>query len=155
MPEQRFDTVMQSDEEGAPAFFIDVPAEVVAALGTRKRPPVVATLNGYEYRTTISVYGGRYYLPVCREIREAAGLGPGDAVAVSIALDETPRVVEPPDDFRLALEADPVARAAFERLPVSHRREYVGFIVEAKRDETRRRRIAKAVAMLREGAKEP
>ena len=151
---QRFETILQSEEEGA-AFFLEVPPKVVAALGTRKRPPVQVSLNGYEYRTTVAVYDGRYYLPVRREVREAAGLAPGKVVAVSLALDEARRQVELPEDLRLALAADPEAQAIFERLSYSHRKEYVDWVAEAKRNETRRRRLDRAVAMLKEGKKEP
>ncbi|MBI3978234.1 MAG: DUF1905 domain-containing protein [Chloroflexi bacterium] len=146
--------MVQSDGDEA-AFLVEVPAEAVAALGARKRPPVLATLNGYQYRTTISTYGGRFYLPMRREIRQAAGLRPGDAVSVNIVLDELPRLVELLDDFRLALDAEPTTRAAFERLSYTHRREYVDWILETKRDETRRRRIERAVAMIGEGKKKP
>ncbi len=154
MPVEHFTTALQRDEEGR-SIFIEVPAAVIAALGTRRRPPVRATLNGYEYRTTIAVYGGRYYLPVRREIREAAGLAPGTAVAVDLTLDEEPGEIALPEEFAQTLAADPEAGAAFARLPYGHRREFVGWIGEAKRAETRRRRAEKAVAMLREGRQEP
>jgi hypothetical protein len=154
MPEQRFTTTVGSDDPSS--LFIEVPSAVVAALGERKRPPVRVTLNGdYTYRSTISVYGGRYLLPIRREIREAVGLAPGTPVEVTLALDEEPRTVETPDDLAAALADDEEARAAFERLSFTHRREYVEWITGAKREATRTRRVAQAVEMLRNGVKTP
>lgn len=148
-----FQATMQTDDESA--FFLEVPAEVMAALGKRKRPPVAVTLNGYLHRTTVAVYGGKYYLPVRKEIRQAAGLAPGDAVAVTIALDAEPRAVDLPEDFARDLAANTEAQSAFDRLSYSHRKEYVDWIAAAKRDDTRRRRVEKALTMLAEGRKEP
>jgi hypothetical protein len=154
LSELHFETILQSEGEGG-ACFLAVPGEVVTALSAGKRPPVLATLNGYQYRTTIAVYGSRFYLGVRRDIREAAGLAPGAAVSVSLALDEAPREVELPEDFGLALAADAEAQAVFARLSFSHRREYVDWIVGAKREATRRGRLEKTVARLKEGRKEP
>lgn len=149
----QFDTTLGSDEDSA--FFIEVPGEVIAGLGKKKKPPVKVTLNGFLHRTTVSVYGEKYYLPVRKEIRLGAGLKPGDPVTVTIELDEEPRVVELPEDFGLALAADSEARVVFDKLSFTHRREYVEWITGAKRDETRVRRIEKAIKMLRDGRKEP
>jgi hypothetical protein len=89
VPEQRFVTTVGSDV--AIALFIEIPPHVIAALGAKKRPPVRVTLNGdYTYRSTVAVYGGRHYLPIRREIREAVGLAPGMSVDVALALDEDP-----------------------------------------------------------------
>ncbi|MHB1005591.1 MAG: YdeI/OmpD-associated family protein [Chloroflexota bacterium] len=147
---EAFEASLQSEGEGA-GFFLEVPAAVVVALGKGKRPPVLVTLNGYLYRTTIAVYGGRYYVGVRREVREAAGISPDAVIAVTIALDEAPRLVALPDDLRLALAANLDAEAAFARLSFTHRKEYVDWVTSAKHDETRRRRIAKTVATVREG----
>jgi hypothetical protein len=111
------------------------------------------TINGYEYRSTVAVYSNTYYLPLRREIREAAKVDFGDIVPVAIELDEEPRVVEAPADLAGALEAAPDSGAQFDRLSYSHRKEYVDWIESAKREETRRNRVATAVEMLREGKK--
>jgi uncharacterized protein YdeI (YjbR/CyaY-like superfamily) len=103
----------------------------------------------------VAVYGGRYYLPVKRALREAAGVAAGDAVVVELAADEEPRTVEPPADLAAALAADMRAHAAFAGLSYTHQREYVEWVAEAKRDETRRRRVEQAVAMLRDGRRHP
>ena len=129
---------------GADGVSIELPIDVRQAFG-RARPPVKARLNGYEYRTTVSVYGGRYYLGARREVRAAAGgLAPGDPVAVELELDTEPRVVEVPGDLAAALDREQ-ARRSFDSFPYSHQREYVDWIEEAKRPQTRERRIAKTV----------
>ena len=86
--------------------FLRVPPEVVAELGTRKRPPVRVTVGGHTFRSTVAVYGDDFYLPLNAANREAAGVAAGDAVDVTIELDEEPRVVEVPDDLAVALAAD-------------------------------------------------
>ncbi|HEX3270825.1 MAG TPA: YdeI/OmpD-associated family protein [Ktedonobacterales bacterium] len=154
MPEQRFATIVGSDDPSS--LFIVVPAEVVAALSKKKRPPVRVTLNGdYTYRSTVAVYGGRYYLPLRREIREACGLAPGMPVDVTLALDEEPRNVEVPDDLAVAFASDPEARAVFDRLSFTHQREYVEWFTSAKREATRMRRVAQTLEMLHSGVKTP
>jgi hypothetical protein len=154
VPEQRFTTIVGSD--GPSSLFIVVPPEVIAALGEKKRPPVRVTLNGdYTYRSTVSVYGGRYYLPIRREIREVCGLAPGLPVEVTLALDEEPRQVEIPDDLAAAFAGDPGAQDAFDRLSFTHRREYVEWVTSAKREATRTRRVAQTLEMLRKGVKSP
>jgi hypothetical protein len=136
---------------GKTATGIEVPASVVESLGAGKRPAVTATLNGYSYRTTLGVMGGRTLLPVSAEHRAAAGVVAGDEVDVSLELDTAPRVLEVPDDLGAALVASPAAQAAFDGLSYSGRRRYVLSVEGAKTDETRRRRIAKAVTDLAAG----
>jgi hypothetical protein len=148
MPEQRFTTTVGTDD--SQALFIAIPSAVIEALGAKKRPPVRVTLNiGYTYRSTVAVYGGRYYLPIRREIREAAGLAPGMPLEVTLALDEAPRTVEAPADLAVALALDPEAQAAFDQLSYTHRKEYVKSITSAKRETTRQRRIQLILARLR------
>jgi bacteriocin resistance YdeI/OmpD-like protein/uncharacterized protein DUF1905 len=132
---------------------IEVPAGIVEALGAGKRPPVRATVNGYMFRTTVAVYGGKFYVGLRKDIRQASGVRPGQRVEVGLEVDEDPREVEVPSDFARALGADPEAKAAFEALSFTHRKEHVQSIVEAKKEETRRRRIDKALQMLRAGPK--
>lgn len=147
MPE-RFDTTLQV--EGRTATFFEVPLDVPAIFG-RARPPVRVTIGDHTYRSTIAVYGGRYFLPLNRQNREAAGVAAGEQVSVELEADLEERNVEVPDDLRAALDGDDEARSAFESLSYTHRREYADWIVEAKRDETRRRRIAKTLERLRSG----
>lgn len=86
------------------------------ALGGGKKPAVNVTLNGYRYRSTLGVMGGRSMIPVSAEHRGRAGLGAGDSVNVTLELDDTPREAVVPDDLQAALAAHPAARAAFEKL---------------------------------------
>jgi hypothetical protein len=136
---------------GKTATGLEVPAEVVDALGAGKKPPVRVTIGGHTYRSTVAVMGGRYLLPLSAENRAAAGVAAGDEVDVDAELDTEPREVAVPADLTAALEGDDAAREAFERLAYSHRRRHVLAIEEAKTPVTRRRRVTKALEMLREG----
>ena len=86
-----------------------MPADVVAALGAGKRPPVVVNVNGYEYRSTVAPMGGKYLLPFSAERRKESGIGGGDAIDVELTVDTAPRTVEVPDDLQAALDASPAA----------------------------------------------
>jgi hypothetical protein len=128
-----------------------VPREVVASLGQRKRPPVRVTIGEYTYRSTVAVYGDEFFLPLNALDRTKAGVAAGDQIDVDIELDTEPREVTVPADLASALDHDARAKQQFDGLSYSHKREYVNWIEEAKRAETRQRRIAKAVEMLSEG----
>ncbi|NHC13697.1 YdeI/OmpD-associated family protein [Motilibacter deserti] len=136
---------------GKTATGLPVPEEVVQALGGGKRPAVVVTIGGHTYRTTVAPMGGRYFVPLAAEHRTAAGVAAGDEVEVEVEPDTAPREVVVPDDLGAELVADAVARAAFETLAYSHRKEWVRWIEEAKKPETRAARVAKTVGSLREG----
>ncbi|MDQ4125805.1 MAG: YdeI/OmpD-associated family protein [Actinomycetota bacterium] len=145
----RFQTTVELG--GKTATGIEVPPEVVDALGSGKRPAVTVTINGYTYRSTIASMGGRFMLPLSAENRTAAGVAAGDAVDVDVELDTAPRTVEVPDDLRRALAGDAAAKERFESLPYSHRKEHVRALESAKKPETRERRLAKTLEMLRRG----
>jgi uncharacterized protein YdeI (YjbR/CyaY-like superfamily) len=101
-------------------------------------------------------YGGVDYMGLNREVRDGAGVeAAGERVEVEVELDDEPRVVEVPDDLARALRGEKDARDAFERLSYTHRKEYVRWIEEAKRDETRRSRIERTISMLTAGVKTP
>jgi hypothetical protein len=134
--------------EGKTATYIEVPLDVPAVFG-RERLPVRGTLKGAPLRSTIAKYGDTYFMPVNRELREDAGAVAGETVEVELELDTKPRSVRLPKDLAAALDDE--ARAAFDRMSHTHRKEYVEWIKEAKRAETRQRRIAKAVELIREG----
>jgi Bacteriocin-protection, YdeI or OmpD-Associated/Domain of unknown function (DUF1905) len=127
---------------------IEVPAEVVAALDAGKRPPVVIDVNGYQYRSTIAPMGGKYLLPFSAERRKESGIEGGDAIDVDLTLDTTPRTVDVPDDLQSALNASAVAAAAWEKLSYTHKKEHVRSVLDAKKAETRTRRVAAVVAKL-------
>jgi hypothetical protein len=136
---------------GKTATGIQVPDDVVEKLGSGKRPPVVVTIGGYTYRTTVAPMGGDYWIPLAAEHREAAGVAAGQEVDVDLELDTAPREVALPDDLDAALDDD--ARAAYERLSFSHRKEWVRWIEEAKKPETRTARVEKTVQGLKVGKK--
>ena len=115
---------------GRTATGIPVPAEVLEKLGAGKRPPVVVTVAGYSYRTTVAPYSGSYFVPLAAEHREAAGVQAGQDVDVDIELDSAPRVVELPEDLSSAM--DDTARATFDRLAFTHQKEWVRWVEEAR-----------------------
>jgi Bacteriocin-protection, YdeI or OmpD-Associated/Domain of unknown function (DUF1905) len=127
---------------------IEVPADVVAALDAGKRPAVVVNVNGYEYRSTVAPMGGKYLLPFSADRRKESGIQGGDAIDVELTLDTAPRTVEVPDDLQSALNASPTAAAAWEKLSYTHKKEHVQSVLDAKKAETRARRIAAVVAKL-------
>jgi hypothetical protein len=136
---------------GKTATGLQVPDDVVTALGSGKRPAVVVTVGAYTYRTTVAPMGGSYWIPLAAEHREAAGVAAGEEVDVRVELDTSPREVAVPDDLDAAL--DGAARSAFDGLAYSHRKEWVRWVEEAKKPETRAARIEKTAASLREGKK--
>ena len=136
---------------GKTATGLRVPDDVVDALGGGKRPPVQVTVGGYSYRTTVAPMGGAYFAPLAAEHREAAGLAAGQEVDVRLELDTAPRETPLPDDLDAALDDD--ARTFFSSLAPSHRKEWVRWVEEAKKPDTRAARIEKTAASLREGKK--
>ncbi len=134
--------------EGKNATGISIPAEVIAALGTNKKPQVTVSLNGYSYRSTVAAYGDRFLLPLSQAHREASGLGAGDEVEVTLELDLEPRTVEVPADLTAAMSEKAGATEAFDTLAFSKRKELARQVEDAKTPETRSRRIAGIVAKL-------
>ncbi len=135
---------------GKTATGLEVPADVVTALGAGRRPPVTVTVGGHTYRSTVAPMAGSYWLPLAAEHRTAAGIAAGDTVEVDVELDEAPRVVEVPADLAAALDAEPEARRRFDALSYSNQRRHVLAVEGAKAEATRARRVAAAVATLRE-----
>jgi Bacteriocin-protection, YdeI or OmpD-Associated/Domain of unknown function (DUF1905) len=133
---------------GKTATGIEVPEDVVAGLGDSKRPAVTVSIGAHSYRTTVSRMGGHYLIPLSAENRTAAGVAAGDVVTVEIEPDAAPRTVEVPADLETALDAG--TRAYFDGLAFTHRKEWVRWIEEAKRPETRADRVAKTVVALQE-----
>jgi hypothetical protein len=127
---------------------IEVPAEVLDALGAGKRPPVSITVNGYTYRSTVASMGGKYLLPFSAERRSESGISGGDAIDVVLELDTAPRVVDVPEDLRTALNGSPDAEAAWAKLSYSQQKAHVTSVSGAKAAETRERRVAAVVTKL-------
>jgi hypothetical protein len=134
----------------AAAFVLD--DEQVAIVGEgAKRFPARATINGAVLRTTVTKMRGEYLFGLSRAAREQAGIEASDIVTFTLELDTEPPTVEVPDVLAAALDADPQAQAAFAALARTHRKEFARWVAEAKRQETRERRIAKTLEMLHEG----
>jgi hypothetical protein len=131
---------------------LEIPPEIVEALGAGKRPTVAITINGHSWRSRVAIMRGRYLLGLSNANRHAAGVVTGDEVEVDVEYDAEPRVVVEPADFAQALDADPLARAAYNRLSYGLKLQQVRAIESAKKPETRTRRIEKALAMLRDQA---
>ena len=136
---------------GKTATGIEVPGDVVAALGSGNRPAVTVTVGGHSYRTTVARMGGRFLVPLSAENRTAAGVAAGDQVEVHIELDSGGREVAVPGDLAAALAQDGTARANFDGLSFTHRKEWVRWIEEAKKPETRATRLDRTVESLRAG----
>jgi hypothetical protein len=136
---------------GKTATGIPVPADVVEALGAGRRPAVRVTIGDHTYRSTIASMGGRFMLPISAENREAAGVAAGAEVEVGVELDTAPREVTVPPDLAEALGRDTDARRFFDGLSFSQQQWHVLRVEGAKKPETRDRRVADSVAMLREG----
>jgi hypothetical protein len=137
-------TIVVNDGGGA---WVEVPGEVIAALGGGGRIPVLATFDGIAYRGSIASMGGCMALGILKSIRGELGKGDGDGVTVTVERDGGVRTVEVPADFAVALEEAGLTEV-FDGLSFSHRREHVNAINDAKKPETRVRRIAKAVEMI-------
>jgi hypothetical protein len=148
-PTVRFRTTLEGT--GKNTTGIVVPDDLVAQLGKGKKPPVQVTVGGHSWRSTVAVMGGRFMVGVSAENRAKAGVAAGDDIEVELVLDEAPREIEVPADLAAALDAEPAARTFFDGLSFSLKRYHVEQVTGAKTDETRQRRIAKSVDLLKQG----
>lgn len=142
----KFRSIVEPPE---PMRGLEVPPEVVAALGEGSRPPVTITINEHSWKSRVALLRGRHLIGLSHANRRAADVEIGEEIEVELELDTEPRVVVEPADFAQALDDDPVARAAYDHLTYSRKREHVRAIESAKKPETRQRRIEKAIATLR------
>lgn len=138
-----FDATLTAARQGG--AYVEVPADVIEAIGGGKRIVVRATFDEVPYRGSVVSMGGVMALGVRKAIREQLGKRPGDTVAVTVERDDQPRPIVVPDDLAAALDAAG-ARSAFDALSPSHRREHVQAIEDAKRPPTRAKRVDAAVA---------
>jgi hypothetical protein len=140
-------------QKRGPAAAVVLSEEQVAEVGEgAKRFPVKATVAGHTWRGSVARMKGEFLLGLNREVREAAGVEAGDEVAVELALDSEERTVEVPPALASALAEDAAAQKLFDGLAYSHRKEFARWVAEAKKEETRERRVAKAIEMIKEGA---
>jgi hypothetical protein len=127
---------------------VEVPFDVEKAFG-KKRLPIRVTVNGVTYPSTVAVYGGRYYFPMRREIREKAGVAANGQVTVTITPDTSKRTVKPPADLAKALGRSAKAKQTWKSWSFTHRKELVDWITSARKAETRATRVKKALERLR------
>jgi|SRR5215208_1800868 len=146
---QTFKTVIQN--AGGGGAFVEVPFDVEAAFGS-KRPKVKAMIEGVPYRGILTRMGTEYHmLIILKGIREQIGKTFGDEVTITVEPDTKPRVIEVPKDLLKELKKDKEAQAFFDKLSYTHQKEYVTWITEARKEETRQNRIVKTVEMLKKG----
>jgi hypothetical protein len=151
-PKQKFRAVIE--DAGGGGAYVSIPFDLEEIFGN-KRPKVKATLQGVPYRGTLVRMGGSsHLLPVLKEIREKIGKSIGDEIEVEVEEDTEPRLVEIPQDLKDALEDHPQALAFFMRLSYTHQKEYVRWIEEARRAQTRQSRVAQTVENLLQEEKE-
>jgi hypothetical protein len=143
----KFNAVLESN--GKTATGLVVPDGMIEKLGAGKRPPVVVTIKGYSFRTTVAPMGGRYLIGVSAENRAGAGVKAGDKLSVTVELDTAPREVEVPKYIADAFKKAGV-RDAFDKLSYTYRKEHVRSIEDAKTDETRQRRLTKVIDSLKQ-----
>jgi hypothetical protein len=148
----RFTAKIEGKEAGVVAA-ITPPVDVPEFFGTRARVPVRGTINGYPYRSSLSPCGTRHMMPVNKLLRAGAGAEPGDIVDVVMERDEEERTVEAPPLLKKALAKSKTAQANWEKLSFTHKKEMALAIVGAKQEETRARRLAKVMDILKTGAK--
>ena len=152
MAKTRFRARLRPSGRGAGGHLVEVPDEVVAALGGKGRIPVQASFNGVWYRGSIVRMGGVMMLGVTKAVMAEAGAGPGDVLDVVVENDQAPREVEVPPELTKALKRNRAARAVWDGLSFSHRREYVSSIVEAQKEETRASRVERTIQALTQRA---
>ena len=152
MPQKHtFKAIIQN--AGGGGAFVEVPFDVERIFGS-KRPKVKARIEGVPYRGTLVRMGSEcHLLLILKSIREQVGKTFGDEVKVSVELDVEERVVTIPLELKRAFKSDKDAKAAFEKLSYTHQREYITWINEAKKDETRHRRVLQTLEKLKERKK--
>lgn len=147
MSEKQIISVNLEKYENSEAAGITIPFDVEKVFGA-KRVPVKLKINDADYRSTICRMGGRYMLAIPKEFRDRAGVKAGDNITVEITKDDEARVIEPPEDLSFALNENSSARDVWERLSYTHKKEYVRALEDAKKPETRVRRVRKTIEEL-------
>ena len=152
----KFDAVIQHSNIGGGGAWVEVPFSVPEIYGTKGQVKVKATIDGHPYRGSIANMGtGCHCLGILKDIRKAIGKKPGDTVHITLERDTEERIIEVPDDLAKAFAANPDAKARFDAFAYTPRKEYVRWIEEAKKAETRTARVEKAIEKIREGKKDP
>lgn len=148
---QTFKATIQN--AGGGGAFVEVPFDVEKAFGS-KRPKIKADIEGIPYRGILTRMGSEnHMLIILKGIREQIGKTFGDEIKVTVGLDEEPRVIEIPAELKKAFRTDKEAKTFFEKLSYTHQKEYVRWIEESKKEETRASRILKTLDMLKKKQK--
>lgn len=148
---ESFRATLTGEGSGGAWVFLKVPFDVQKVFGTRARLAVKGTINGFAYRTSIFPDGkGGHSMMVNKALQKGAKAAAGETVAVTMAPDTTPRSVKVPKDLKAALAKAPEAAAVFDKLSYTHRKEFVEWIEQAKKPETRSARVEKTIAMVLE-----
>jgi hypothetical protein len=148
----QFKAKILGKEAGVVAAIVP-PADVPEFFGTKARVPIRGTINGYPFRSSLMPMGGCHMMPVNRKLCDGAGVEPGDTVDVVMERDEEERTVEPPAPLKTALAKNKTAKANWEKLSFTHKKEMALAISGAKQEETRERRLAKVMGILETGTK--
>ena len=145
----KFQATLQADPTGT-GTYIAVPRDINTKLGLKGRPKVQTVIAGHPYRGSLMPVGdGTYLLGVLKAIQQAEGLKRGDTITVEVEIDTAPRLIEPPSDLAKALARDKRAKSAWEKLSYTNQREMARSLEEAKKPETRERRLTAAVTKLK------
>jgi hypothetical protein len=154
MPEKglRFQAKIQGREAGVVAA-IAPPVDVIEYFGTRARVPIRGTINGFPFRSSLMPMGGSHMMPVNKTLCQGAGVKPGDIVDVVMERDAEERSVEAPPELKKELAKSKAAQKRWDELAFTHKKEMANSISGAKQDETRKRRLAKVMAVLKTNAK--
>ena len=143
---QIFDTLLER-HASSEATLVKIPFDVEKVFGA-KRVPVKVSINGAEHRSTLARRSGEYLLVIPKHFREAAGISAGETITVELERDTEPRIIEPTPDLADALGKNPSAKASWEKLSYTHKKEFVAVLEEARREETRARRVEKIIEEL-------
>jgi hypothetical protein len=130
---------------------VEIPFSVPEVFGVKGQVKVIGMMDNEPFRSSLAPYGGKHYLGITKAMREKIYKEAGDVVHIIMELDTKPRVVEIPDDFKSVLKEFPVEEEFFKKLSYTHQKEYMNWINDAKKQETRERRIIKAIEMLSKG----
>jgi hypothetical protein len=149
MPKKEFTSKLERFEGSGTWTYADIPFDVEKAFGKKGQVKVKGTVNGVGFLSSLMPHGdGTHFLVVNRPTRDAAKIKEGAKVRIVLEADSEPRVIQAPPDLERALAKNKSAAASWEKLAPSHKKEYVLWITEAKKEETRQRRIEKAVAKI-------
>jgi len=148
----RFRLKIEGKEAGVVSA-ITPPIDVKETFGTRGRVPVRGTINGFPFRSSLMPCGGPHMMPVNKALCEGAGVKPGDLVDVVMERDEEKRSVEAPPELKKELKKHKKALDKWESLSFTHKKEMAASISGAKQEETKKRRLAKVMDVLKTGTK--